>query len=58
LFCGRDGEVLAGCSHEAAAFELVLEGFGLSLGALQDGIGMTERICSAALERLWNRDVI
>src|ERR1700677_5009516 len=49
LFCGRNGEVLAGCSHEAAALELVLEGFGLGFGALQDGIGMAERVCKRSV---------
>lgn len=44
MFCRGNGEVLAGCSHEVAAFELVLEGFGLGFGAFENGIGVAERV--------------
>ena len=44
LLSGRDRELAASDLDEASVFELVLEQFALGLGALQDGVGMAERV--------------
>ena len=44
LLGGCDREVVACDLDEAPAFKFVLEQFALGLGALQDGVGMAERV--------------
>jgi hypothetical protein len=44
LIGSRDGEVLARGGENAAAFELVLEGFALGFGAFKDCVGVADRV--------------
>lgn len=44
LFGDGDNETLAGDLGETAAFNFIFECFALGLGALQDCVGMTERV--------------
>ena len=44
LLGGCDGELTASDFDEPPALKFVLEQFALGLGALQDGVGMAERV--------------
>jgi hypothetical protein len=50
------GAVVARDLDKAAALELVLEQFALGLGALQDGVGMAERIGERLVGKVMERE--